>query len=267
MKKLRQLPIFTIRDTSFLVDIAQQMLRQADNPSNEISFISDMLDKGDHYLLNYDFIGKKRSGSDTDPAMSIEVRVPPLVKLDPRGMAARYGMTAEQLKGKTDFEVIVDRKLLALRHKGVLPQIDIAGEPFIVDLRLQELRHAQNFHPVISLKSFDLSDDGWHYTAFYHPVMKQVVTVDPELTEFPGGVVKIELPNEIGLDPVGTARQYGMDERGLLRRHPIQRELKAAIVPLSETGIPALIQRNREELQRQHQEIVRRIKPKQKVRF
>ena len=267
MKKLRLLPTFTIKDTCFLVDIEKQVLRQTNDLSNEISFIKDMQDKGNHYLLNYDFVEKRCPGVILDPLTIIDVQVPPLVELDPEGMAAKYGITVEQLKGKTDFEVIVDQELLALRHKGVLPQINIAGEQFIVDLRLQELRHASNFHPVISLKSFDLTNDGWKYEAFYHPMMKQLVGIDPKLTEFPDGVIKIQLPNEIGLDPVGTARQYGMGERELLRRHPIQKELKAAVIPLSETNIPALIQRNREQLRHGHQEIARRIKPKQRPRF
>ncbi|MBL4677195.1 MAG: hypothetical protein JKY70_13465, partial [Mucilaginibacter sp.] len=150
---------------------------------------------------------------------------------------------------------------------GVLPQIDIAGEKFNIDLRLHELRHAEYFFPVISLKSLDLTDDGWHYEAFYEPVMKQVTTLDTKLTEFPDGIIKIKIPNEIGLDPVGTARIYGMTERDLLRRYPIQKELKAEVIPLSETQVPRLIRQNREQLQREHEQITRRMKPGKRPRF
>lgn len=267
MKKLRVLPIYTIHDTDFIVDVDRQVLREAQRPSNELSFTNDMKDMGDHYLLFYDLIEKTCYPAVHNPLTRQWVKVPPLVELDPVGMAEKYNLSIAQLKGKTDFEVIVDQDALDQRAEGVLPRIDIAGEEFIIDLRLQELRHAKNLHPVISLKSFDLTSDGWKYEAFYHPVMKQVVEIDPKLTEFPDSVVRIRIPNEIGLDPVATARSYGMEERELLRRYPFQKELKAEIIPLSQTHIPALIRRNREQLQREHREITRQIKPKHRPRI
>ena len=267
MKKSGQIPIFTVAGTSFLVDVDKQVLRQTNDLSNEISFINDMGDKGTYYRLFYDMDRKNIPRETYRMERFKEIEVPPLIELDPEGMSVRYGVPVEQLKGKTDFEVIVDQEQLELRHKGVLPRIDIAGELFIVDLHLQELRHAANFYPVISLKSFELSNDGWRYKAFYHPVLKQIVEIDPKLTGFPESVIRIEIPNEIGLDPVKTAQQYGIDERELLRRHPIQKALKAVVIPLSETHLPGLIQRNREQLQREHKEITRQIRPKQRPHF
>ena len=92
-------------------------------------------------------------------------------------------------------------------------------------------------------------------------------SIDPKLTEFPQGVIQIKLPNEIGLDPVATARKYGMNERELLRRYPIQKELKAEVIPLSETGIPRLIRQNKEQLQREHEENMRKARPRQRPRL
>jgi hypothetical protein len=266
MTKQRPLPIYTIEGTSFFVDVDKQVLRQTNDRGNEISFINDMLDEGARYRLFYDPERRNIPWQSYHAGQLKEIQVPQLVVLDPDGMAAAYGTTVEQLRGKTDFEVIVDQELLALRHGGALPQIDIAGERFIVDVRLQELRHALNFHPVISLKSFDLASNG-KYEAFYHPVIRQVVAIDPKLTELPPDVVKIELPGEIDLDPVATARRYGINEHMLLRRHPIQKTLKAKVIPLAETGIPALIRRNREELRQEHLQILRRIRPKHRPRF
>jgi hypothetical protein len=98
-------------------------------------------------------------------------------------------------------------------------------------------------------------------------VIRQVVDLDPKLLEFPEGVIKLKIPNEIGLDPIATARQYGMDERELLRRHPIQKDLKAEVIPLSETHIPALIRRNREALQQEHRDNAQRSRPKHRHKF
>lgn len=267
MNKPKQPIIFEIEGTSFEVDIAKQVLRQTDDPANEISFIRDMQDHGTFYRILYD-LDEKRAAEDLFDQRRVKViDVPQLAALDPEGMAAKYGLTPEQLKDKSDFELLVDQEALKQRQQGVLPLIDIAGENFVVDLKLQELRHAQYFFPVISLRSFELTNDGWHYEAYYHPVIKQVVELDPRLLEFPDGVIRIKIPNELGLDPVATAREYGIDEREVLHRHPIQKDLKAELIPLSETNVPVLIQRNREALRQEHAEIARRIKPKHRPKF
>jgi hypothetical protein len=262
MKKFNEPIIFTIQDLTFLLDIDRQVLRQTDNPANEISFVRDMTDHGSHYSLFFDREGKNIPGDAAGVAGRVEIIVPKLIELDPEGMAAKYGWQVGDLAGKTDFEVIVDQQALQQRREGALPLIRIMGEEFYVDLRLHELRHAGTFHPVLSLESFELTVDGWQYEAYYHPVIRQLVPLDPQLTELPESVVKIRIPNEIGLDPVGAARLYNIDERTLLRLHPIKRDLRAEVIPLSETGIPALIARNRQELMRQHRENMKKLRPK-----
>jgi hypothetical protein len=266
MNKLRNPVIFEIEGTSFEVDIDKLVLRQTDNRKNEIA-ITAINDLGSHYWLSYDLNTKNVFYGSGYPEHVKAITIPPLIVLDPQSMAEKYGFTVEQLNGKTDFEVIVDQEALLHRHNGVLPQIDLAGEKFTIDLRLHELRNSQYFFPVISLKSFELTNDGWHYEAYYHPVMKQVVDLDPKLLEFPEGVIKLKIPNEIGLDPVATARQYGMDERELLRRYPIQKELKAEVIPLSETHIPAQIRQNKEALQQKHRDNAQRLRPRQRPKF
>jgi hypothetical protein len=249
---------------TFEVDVEKQVLRQTDNPANEISFISQMTDFGDHYMLTWDATLKNAG---TDPEKVEPLIIPPLIALDPEGMSLKYGIPVNQLQGKSDFEVIVDQEALQLRKTGVLPQIDIAGEVFTVDLHLHELRHRQYFFPVISLRSFALTNDGAHFEAYYHPVMKQTVELDPKLLEFPESVIKIKIPNELGLDPVATASIYGMDEREVLRRYPIQKDLKAEVIPLSETNVPTLIRQNKEKLRQEHEQNARQVRPRVRPKF
>jgi len=264
MKNNPEPKIIHFEQISFVIDIDQQVLRQTNKPEHEISFIRDMTDMGDHYLLAWD---KEKQTVSSDPERSEPLILDQLVRLDPEGMSGKYGVPIEKLQTMGDFEVMVDQEALKQRREGILPQIDLAGEKFMVDLQLHELRHARYFFPVISLKSFELTNDGRNYEAYYHPVMKQVIDLDPKLLEFPEGVIKIKIPNELGLDPVATARIYGMDEREVLRRYPIRKELKAEIVPLSETHIPALIRRNKEALRQAHQENAQKVKPRHRPRF
>ncbi|MDN3548969.1 hypothetical protein [Mucilaginibacter aquaedulcis] len=267
MNQQKQPVIYEIEGTHFEVDIDRQVLRQTNDQSNEISFIGDMQDQGAFYTLRYD-PDKKHAADELSAEQRVKtVHVPQMTDLDREGMALKYGLPRELVMGKSDFELIVDQQLLDQRLNGALPQIDLAGELFTVDLRLRELPNSRHFFPVISLKSFELTGDGTHYEAYYHPVMKQVVELDPKLLEFPEGVIKLRLPNELGLDPVATARAHGIDQRELLRRYPIQKNLKAEVIPLSETHVPALIRRNKEALREEHRENARRLRPGKRPKF
>ena len=268
--KNRPIPYFSMEGTVFEVDIENQRLIERANPANTISFVWDMTDKDSYYTFTYDLDKKNVYDKSTGFYESedwTQVRVPKLIELDPEGMAEKYGFTVTELQGKNDFEVIVNQRLLTERQNGVLPQIRIMDERFHIVLREHELWPAGHWGPNISLADLTISDDGSCYEGYYHPALKKVVKIDPKLIEFPEGIVKIKIPNEIGLDPVGAARIYGMDERGLLRRYPIQKELKANIIPLAETNIPAMIQRNREALQQEHRENLLRAKPRIRPRF
>ena len=267
MKKLKVSPMFSIGNAHFLVDIDKQVLRESQRPENEISFIHDMQDRATHYELRFDPRINSAAHDNLPDGQVKVIEVPQLSALDPLGMAEKYGCTPEEIKDKPDFELIVDQEALVLRKTGKLPLIEISGEPFVVDIRMEELRHAEHWYQNLSLKQMELTPDGWHYTAFYNPAERKLADIDPKLTEFPDNVVYIKIPNELGLDPVATAREYGMDEREVLRRYPIQKGLKAEVIPLSETNIPAMIQRNREALQQEHRENAQRMKPTVRPRF
>jgi hypothetical protein len=262
MSKERSLPVYRLGDTEFLVDVERLELRQADRPENIISFL-EMEDMQTHYQLPYDRATRTFAVLD-HPFVQLEA-VPPLVKLDPEGMSLKYGVPVAELVGKTDWQVMVDADLLQQRRLGELPRLQIAGEDYIVDIRLHELRHARDFAPQINLKRLALSADGMSYEAYYSPVIRQVVELDPGLTEFPDHVVKIVIPNELRLDPVGAAGLYGLEEKDLIRLYPLKAGRQAGLIPLSETTVPSLIQRNREQLLQEHQEIARKFKPRHRL--
>jgi hypothetical protein len=267
MNKLKSPVIYMINQTSYEVDIHKQVLRQTNRQANEISFIRDMIDMGYCYHLVYDQQSDTNTYMEPDGQRYRLVSVPQMTMLDPEGMSDKYDQPTVQIRGRPDFEVIVDHELLAQRKQGILPEIDVAGQRFIVDLALHELRHAYGFTPALNLLSFTISDDGNHFEAYYHPVLKQIVELDLKLLELPEHVIKLKIPNEIGLDPYGAAKIYGMDEYEVLRRYPPQKDLKAEVIPLSETHVPALIRRNKEALQQEHRNNAQRLRPKHRPKF
>ncbi|MBW4888955.1 hypothetical protein KXQ82_04485 [Mucilaginibacter sp. HMF5004] len=264
------IPYMTIEGTVFEVDIERQVLIERANSANTISFIDEMEDKGTYYSLVYD-LERKRAYDKTNGFYESEdwtaVKVPMLIELDPEGMAKKYGYTVEQLEGKTDMEVIVDQQLLAKRLHGALPTIDICGSLFYIDVRLQELRAVDEHWTRIDLKTLGISTENGRYQAFYHPGSREVADIDTGLTRLPEGVVLVEIPHDLELDPVAVGRQHDLDQNTLLRQYPIQKELKAEVVPLSATMLPGLVRRNLEKLQQQHGDNARRAKPGKRQRL
>lgn len=262
---MREPVILEIYGVSYEVDIEKQVLRQTSRPDHEIFFVRDMHDDGNHYHLRYNIREHRAElGNGTDVR---KILIPQMTKLDPEGMAARLGRNIEEIRGLSDFELLVDQQTLELRRKGVLPELEIMGERFIIDLKRQEFRHTQDFAPVIRLSQFRPSDDGRLLEAYYHPLLKTPVDIDPQLTAFPDHVVKISLPNEIALDPVGAAALYKFDERKALRIYPLKLNHEATVTALAETDIPRLIRQNRERLQQEHAENARKFKPRTRPRF
>jgi len=263
----RQLPIITIQGTSFIVDVAKGELRQSDNPANSISF-DDMQDKGTHYSFSYDRIEKnlpssfKSAGNDI-----VKVTILQMVDLDPMAMAEKHGLEITKLQGKNDFELIVDQQVLVERLNGRLPTINIAGHDFIVDLRLNELRPENDFSTRIDLRNLDISNDGEKFLCFYHPASKNVVEINPALMDLPKGVVMLEIPNELNLDPVAVARKYGLEDREFLRQYPLHKKLEAKVIPLSETGLPALILKNKQAIAKQQQKATKSLQSKRRKRI
>lgn len=249
----KQLPIYKIEGTEFVVDVRKNELRQKDNPANTISF-HDMLDLGNSYTFSFDKTRKNFPAPFSPQTENIvKVNVPQMVHLDPSGMAEKYGFRLADLEGKNDFDIIVDQKLLTERLNGILPLIKIAGHDFIIDLRLNELRPMDDFSTRINLKDLDVSNDGEKFLCFYHLPSKQVVDVSPTLTELPKDVVMLEIPNELVLDPVGIAKMNGLPDSAFLKQYPIQKNLEAKVVALSETGLPRLIEKNKRQITRQRQ--------------
>nr|WP_199077435.1 hypothetical protein [Pedobacter sp. ASV19] len=233
----RTLPEYELYGKKFLVDVEMLELRQKDNEEYTISFLA-MEDHGTHYRIDYNI----------NDAFNVDI--PPLKVLDPEGMSAKYGCSIDEMKDKTDFEIMVDQQALHNRLLGALPQIDLYGDTFYVDWRLKELRAKDDFAAVpLNLKAMEMNSDGTAYICLYHIPTKSEYQLDVAATKLPKDVVFLEIPYELKLDPVGVAREHGLKDTTFLRRFPIQKELKARVTLLSQTALPKIIENNRKKLQ------------------
>jgi hypothetical protein len=144
------------------------------------------------------------------------------------------------------------KNTLADRLKGVLPHIDIAGTDFTIDWRLKELRETVQPWNRISVKAMELTPDLEHYCCYYDLESHRQYFPDADLTELPENIGMLVIPNELKLDPVGVAREYGLSDTELLERCPLLENLTGRIRPLSETALPQIMAENRRRLNDQH---------------
>ncbi|MBB6324493.1 hypothetical protein FHS59_000108 [Algoriphagus iocasae] len=130
------------------------------------------------------------------------------------------------------------------RKKGHLPEVDIAGDRFLIDVRLAELRHVDTPWKRLPLDQMVPTEDHRHYQFFYNRELKSVFHASQELTDIPEHVVLVEIPDEMQLDPVGMARKLGLSDAYFLSMHPYQKQIKARVTPVEESGLPDLVLNN-----------------------
>jgi len=135
-------------------------------------------------------------------------------------------------------------ELLALRLTGKLPHIGIAGTDFTIDWRLNELRETAVPWNKINIYDLTESESGAEYLALYDTKEKRLYDFDDSITILPENVVGLEIPVGTVLDPVAVAREHGADIIEFVREHPIQENLTALVRPITETGLPELVEEN-----------------------
>lgn len=120
--------------------------------------------------------------------------------------------------------------LLQRRLQGILPEIDIAGDRYIIDLRNEELRSIDEPYVRLPFKDMNFDELLGTYDFLYTPGTKNIIVPHPELRSIPADTVAVLIPEDSVLDPVGIVRQTGTDLRKFLSEHPIQMLLKAKVL-------------------------------------
>ncbi|MGN7706856.1 hypothetical protein [Chryseobacterium sp. 22543] len=263
-------PVRVIEDTEFIVNIDRLQLEEKANPYNIILF-SNMKETENGYEFEYCRYDKNIPHffhSDN----SVTVHLPPLKELDPEGMARRYDLSVDDLKRKTDFEIMVDQ---AAYHKrvvmGMLPTFDIRGHHFFVDIRMDMLRPKDDFLSkgiVFSEVEGYYLEESEKYLIPYNPKTHEFqAPVYDAITEFPKDLIAVEIPLERYLDPIGWNRMYGLGQNTDLKWLDLKSHHTAVIVPWKDTFLSPIVEANLRREQRQKpKEDQPSLKPKRKGR-
>jgi len=269
----RELPIVRIHGTQFVLDVDDFALTEKLRPENRMS-VFEMRDVGEGYEFDYSPSFKNFAPPWEEPD-SISVRIGQMVDIDPIGMAGKYGLSVDEIKGKTDFELMVDQKAFDDRYnKGMLPTIKIYGTLFEVDIENDMLRakdDVQSRGIVFSEieKFYDL--DKRTYTIPYDTKRHEYAELDyATIKEIPAHVISVSFPSERLLDRVGWNKKYGFSVVHGLKLNGLNMHFAAERVPWSKTLLPDIIRKNIEiEARRQNSSntsIDTTLKPKQKRR-
>ncbi|WP_130855655.1 hypothetical protein [Olivibacter jilunii] len=228
----------------FLMDTRKERFTQmVGSHYNEIPF-KVLTDIGDFYYLDYDRRTKNmvNMADGRFPGDFMPVHFPAdLIKngyLEASPDAARYNAASFREEWGT---LAIDKSIFD-RLAGILPVIDIAGDSYTVDLNRRQLLGNEG-DSVISLAGGNPHDMINRF--FYDTEQKRQVNLDlRSISAMPENVVLVEVPHMVRLDPIGAARVYGLPDTKLLLKSPIEQNLKAGIIRLSETTLPELIRRN-----------------------
>jgi hypothetical protein len=262
----RELPVIKIAETEFLIDVENLQLVQRENRKNTIS-IEEMHDGGNGYNFRYCRNNKTVQGPGWQKPDLIKVYIPEFVEMDPEGMAAKYGLSLSELKGKSDFDIIVDQEALEKRLNGRLTTVDIAGHLFYVDIPMDMLRPHDDFLSKgirFDDIEFYVDDNADEYIIPYHPGRHEFQDIDLDnIVEFPKDLILVAFPHERFLDPVAINRKAGYDLTAGLKYRPVQSHFKARIVNVKETVLKRIMDDNRNRKEKRE---VKEAKSKQRRR-
>lgn len=244
---IEKLPILVIREVPFIIDPFKRQLIRFNDPEKIIS-LNELKFNNGFYFFDFDTITFKpaidlrgpvaladRFSSVTIPATIIDApaKLPKDIQddMNRRSQAHSWGF-------------YLGDKNVALRLSGVLPHIDLAGTDFTMDWRLRQMRETELPWKNISFDDFEMDDHGDKYLCFFNTQTHELYMPPEDLMELPEHIVVLEIPNELDLDPIAVAREYGSDLYEQLIEHPIAGNLTAKVSPLSKTGLPAMIENN-----------------------
>lgn len=247
-KEKRALPEIEIEGTIFLVDVQRNRLWEKDDSENDLYlFYMNVSEKG--YSFSYDKVRKSYRVLDSAEADCTYVTIKPLVLLDPEGMATKYGYSLDELKGKTDYQVMVDQDALAKRLQGQLPTIEIAGHTYFIDYQMQQLRPKDD----VVNQGISFNQLLYHFNVFteestfaFDPKKREIREPDYEtITEIPKDLVVVTLPAVAQMDPVGHARKFGLAINVCAMEHGMRLDIKAKETPWEKTALPEIIKGNK----------------------
>lgn len=244
-KSTRELPLCTINDEPFVVDVEKEEFRQLTMPCNCISF-NELKYTDAHYEL---FYNRSRPNIKHEFAYESDeyarLTIPHVTQLDPEGVSKKYHLPIEAVKAMTDFEVMVDLQWYDQRS-AASPEIDIAGEIFDVAASWGKREVVCKADPNIQFELMNVWNERENMFRFFYDIQnKKPVAINDDIIALPPEhIVAVELLNDI---PRSSPHPHGSEnERAYIMhyRNRFGKNFKATITPIAATAVASLVKRN-----------------------
>lgn len=219
------LPEIELCGTKFQFDIDRLVLIEKNDPNN-LLFFNEMLDHLTHYEFFYSKINKntptERSFVPTDDIFhesekskeefaqsTVKVSVPRIAEIDPEGMMRKYRCSVDDIKNKTDFDIIVDQEVLRRRVSGERVKIDIAGIVYEIDAIANSLRPLNGDLDSIKLTGYRydyfIDDESCYYL---YCNMNDGRIVDLLRDQTVENLIAFKVPDLTNLDPIAVINNF-----------------------------------------------------------
>lgn len=235
----------------FLVDAYQGRLVRFPSIPREIISLNRLPDLNDSKLLIFDNrtlnhanVSLRTAARSTDHDLIILPRE--VLSLHHVPQDAQCILVNEESR-KEGYGFYLANQDVCNRLMGRLPTIEIAGQPFYVDMKIWEFVARDNVKLAISLDEISPYEHEGTATFLYDTERKAVFHPDWNFTSIPENVVAIRIPGLVHLDPVGFATYLKKEEGYFLNRFPFKPRHSARIVPYKETNFSYLMERNLEQ--------------------
>lgn len=220
-----------IDHTLFKYDRESKALFQAGNRENQLP-LAQIIPQAGFYYLKYNKATCKLSA----PGLNIDIPTNDHIKVVlPEAIfcaddAACSVFNKYSRDEKCNF-FLADKAVMR-RLGGRLPEIEIDYVPFIVDLKFNELRHTLEPSIRLDLKDFHPIEGDRFYQAYFNKETQMIVDPQKEKGNL-NDIYLLQIPNELGLDPVYMAQKAGRKDTALLLQYPIEEKLKGKLTPLT----------------------------------
>lgn len=245
--------VFEINNEPFSIDIKKNTLDLIEIPFIELS-IYDMRYTKEGYKFNYDPTSYSILGQydKFNNQKHIQVVMPHLCNLAPNEVAKQYRLQLHEVIGKTDYDIMQDKRGLFDRQMGKLAIVEIEGQDFYVDFQMKCIRPSDKImHPGISFDQLDHNfSEKMNRSVFpYNPQTQTLEEIDCDnLTSFPKHLVVISIPHFYELDPFSYSRDSGFPLSKILKETPQKSKTIAETISWEKLGLTDVIEKNKNRL-------------------
>ncbi len=221
-------------------------MREKGKPDNIIPFSEMDCHQQGGYFFYYDRKLKQLADLYTDPADILQVRTDEMVKVDPSGMARKYGI-AVQAVPQRDCDCRADAEVLKRKLNGEALMVSILDRSFKIDER--GLVPVKDTGTGILLPNWQNGFYMSKFSFFYDTVTGKQVSLPADMITPPKDVLLVTISNP--LSTLIGLRRLKMNYRGdveVLKNCRLQINFETRVFPLSESIVPEIIKENRAEM-------------------